>query len=90
MIKFQTFDNAQREEAQQINVLTGTTKLQSIPFIVMTDGPAKVGNYFDKKTKEDDAEIFGQKNKKVLLNSFHGRGLKGSSVQLSKDVIGKS
>ena len=46
MIKFQTFDNAQREEAQQINVLIGATKLQSIPFIVMTDGPAKVENYF--------------------------------------------
>ena len=29
-------------------------------------------------------KFLDKKNQKILLNSFHGRGLKGSSVQLFK------
>ena len=87
MIKFQQLDTAMRQQVEKLDTAEKPTKLQSIPFIIDAEGPARVADYFDHKTKEEIIKS-QTSTEKVFTNSFHGRALKGKSVKLPSDITG--
>jgi len=90
MIKFTTLSTSQRDEVNATQTIPESGRLHSIPFTLSNEGPANVAGYFDAKIKEETIASDLKNNRTVYTNSFHGRALKGSQINLPKDIVGNA